>query len=56
MKITEMFTERALFCCGFAASEQDGMTRYLIMLKMDIRQFVSTQAYVTLAELYWLRD
>ena len=41
-EITCMFTERAMFCPEFA-SEQAQMTRYLSMLKTDIRQFVSTQ-------------
>ena len=40
-EITHMFTERAMFCPEFA-SEQAQMTRYLSMLKTDIRQFVST--------------
>ena len=35
-EITHMFTERAMFCSEFA-SEQSHMTRYLSMLKTDIR-------------------
>ena len=45
-----MFTERAMFCSEFA-SEQSQMTRYLSILKTDIRQFVSTQRCDTLLEL-----
>ena len=41
-EITWMFAERAMFCPEFA-SKQAQMTCYLIMLKMDIIQFVSTQ-------------
>ena len=51
MKITKMFTERALYYLKFAASEQAQMTSYLRMLKTDIQQFVFTQRYGTLAEL-----
>ena len=50
MEITRMFTERAMFCPEFA-SEQSQMTRYLSMLKTDIRQFVSTQRCDTLLDL-----
>ena len=49
-EITRMFTERAMFWPEFA-SEQSQMTRYLSMLKTDIRQFVSTQRCDTLLEL-----
>ncbi|CAH1445284.1 unnamed protein product [Lactuca virosa] len=49
-EITRMFAERAMFCPKFA-SEQAQMTRYLSMLKTDIRQFVSTQRCDTLLEL-----
>ena len=49
-EITRMFTERVMFCPEFA-SEQAQMTRYLRMLKADIRQFMSTQRYDTLLEL-----
>ena len=45
-----MFTERAMFCLEFA-SEQARMTRYLSMLKTDIRQFVATQRCDTLLDL-----
>lgn len=50
-KITKMFIDRTLFCPEFAACKQAQMTRYLSMLKKDIRQFVSTQHYGTLVEL-----
>ena len=46
-----MFTKRDLFCPEFATSKQAQMTWYLIMLKMNIYQFVSTQRYGTLMEL-----
>ena len=36
-EITKMFTKRALFCPEFSSSKQAQMTRYLSMLKMDIR-------------------
>ena len=49
-EITKMFTERAMFCPEFA-SEQAQMSRYLSILKRDIRQFVSTQRCETLLEL-----
>ena len=48
--ITHMFTERAMFGLGFAF-EQTQMTRYLSMLKTDIRQFVATQRCDTVLEL-----
>ena len=41
-EITKMFTEKALFCPKFVASEQAQMTQYLSMIKRDIQQFVST--------------
>ena len=46
-----MFIERSMFYYEFTTSEQAQLTRYLCMLKMDIRQFVSTQRYGSLAEL-----
>ena len=52
MKITKMFTERALFCPEFAASEQAQMNWYLSMLKTIIHHFVSNQRYSTLVELH----
>ena len=45
MEISRMFTERAMFFPEFVL-EQSQMTRYLSMLKTDIRQFVSTQRVV----------
>ena len=50
-EITKMFTERAFFCLDFATSEQAQMTQYLSTIKMDIRQFVSTQSYGSLTGL-----
>ena len=50
-EITKMFTKRALFYPEFVALEQAQMTRYLSMLKTDIRQFVYTHRYASLAEL-----
>ncbi|XP_023747807.1 uncharacterized protein LOC111896008 [Lactuca sativa] len=49
-EVTCMFTERAMFCPEFAL-EHAQMTRYLSMLKTDIRQFVATQRCDTLLEL-----
>ncbi|XP_052627235.1 zinc finger BED domain-containing protein RICESLEEPER 2-like [Lactuca sativa] len=46
-----MFTERALFCPEFAASEKAQMNWYMNMLKTDTRQHVSTQRYGSLIEL-----
>ena len=51
MKITKMSTERAMFCPDFVASKQAQMTRYLSMLKTEIRKFVSIQRYCTLLEI-----
>ena len=50
-EITKMFTERAMFFPEFVASEQAQMTRYMSILKIDIRQIVSTQRYGLLVEL-----
>ena len=50
-EITKMFTERAMFCPEFGASEQARMTHYLSMLKTQIRKFVSTQRYSSLLEM-----
>ena len=52
MEITKMFTERALFCHEFVASEQAQMTQYLSMLKKEIHHLLSTQRYGTLVELH----
>ena len=49
-EITGMFIERAMFCPEFA-SGQAQMSRYLSMLKRDIRQFVSAWRCETLLEL-----
>ena len=45
-----MFTKREMFCPEFV-SDQAQMTRYLRMLKMEIRHFVATQRCDTLLEL-----
>ena len=41
IKITKMFTERALYCLEYASSEQVKILWYLIILKTGIREFVS---------------
>ena len=50
IEITRMFTEMAMFCLKFS-SEQVEITRYLSILKTDIKQFVATQHCDTLLEL-----
>lgn len=57
--ITKMFTKRALFSPEYAALEQVQMSRYSIMLKMEIREFMSTQWYSSVFELQlfaWRRE
>lgn len=51
-KITKMFKERALFCPEYVASEQAQMSRYLRMLKKEIRECVSTQQHQALTEMH----
>lgn len=46
-----MFIKRALFCPKYSALEKAQMAPYLSMLKIEIRQFVSTQRYSILFEL-----
>lgn len=46
-----MFIERVIFYPEYASSQQMHMSQQLSMLKMDIREFVSTQSYRILAEL-----
>ena len=48
--VTKMFTKRYMFCLEFV-SEKSQMTRYLSMLKTDVRQFVATQRCDTLLDL-----
>ena len=46
-----MFIKRALFCTKYSALEKAPMAPYLSMLKIEIRQLVSTRCYSTLSEL-----
>ena len=50
-EITKVFTERSMFFPEFSTSEKAQMTRYLTMLKTEIRQFLSTQRYSSLLEI-----
>ena len=50
-EITKKFNERALFCPEFAATERMRMTRYLAMLRTDIREFVSAARHQTLTDM-----
>ncbi|KAI3672891.1 hypothetical protein L6452_38991 [Arctium lappa] len=47
-EMNRRFTEMALFCLQYAASEDMKMTRYKDMLRTEIREFVSTAQYATL--------
>ncbi|KAI3701002.1 hypothetical protein L2E82_45643 [Cichorium intybus] len=47
-EITKKFNERALFFPKYAATEKMRMTRYLAMLRTDIREFVSAARHQTL--------
>ena len=49
--ITRMFHERALFFPEHMATEQARMSRYLSILRRDIREFVVNSSYRTFAEL-----
>lgn len=51
VKITKMFTDRALFFPVYVSSEQVKMYRYLSILKTDIWDFISNNRYKTLAEM-----
>ena len=46
-----MFHERALYFPEHVSSEQARMSRYLSILRRDIREFVSNSTYRTFAEL-----
>ena len=49
--ISRMFHERALFCHEHMSMEQACMSRYLSILRRDIREFLMNSSYRTLAEL-----
>ena len=50
-EITIKFREMALFCPEYTATEEMKMTRYLSMLRDDIREFVSAVGRNSLAEM-----
>ena len=50
--ITRMFHNRALFCPKHVATEQECMSRYLSILRRDIREFVVNSSYRTFFELH----
>ena len=50
-KITMMFHERVLFCLEHMSIEQARMSRYLSILRRDIREFLTNSSYHTFAEL-----
>ena len=57
--ITRMFHERAMFCPEHVSSEQARMSRYLSILRRDIRKFVAKSTYRTFSELQenaWKRE
>ena len=49
--ITRMFHERAMFCPEHVSTEQARMSRYLSILRRDIREFAANSSYRTFAEL-----
>lgn len=49
MEITKKFMERALFCPECESSKIVMMSRYLSILKTDIREFVANNRYKILA-------
>ena len=49
--ITRKFHEKAMFCPEQVSSEQARMSRYLIVMRRDIREFVANSTYWTFAEL-----
>ena len=49
--ITKMFHERALFFPELVSTEQARMSRYLSILRRDIREFVANSTYQTFTEL-----
>lgn len=50
-EITRMFHERGLFFPEQVSTEQDRVSRYLVILRRDICDFVANTTYQTLAEL-----
>ena len=50
-ELNRKFTEMALFCPQYAANEEMKVTRYLDVLRTDIREFVITMPFTTLAAL-----
>ena len=51
LEMNKKFTEMARFCPLYAANEEMKIARYLSMLRDDIREFVSSSRYTTLADL-----
>lgn len=51
MEITKKFMERALFCSEYESSKKVMMSRYLSILKTEIREFVANNRYKILAEM-----
>ncbi|KAL4555554.1 hypothetical protein LXL04_038176 [Taraxacum kok-saghyz] len=49
--MTKKFNEMALFCPKYAADEEMKMTRYVSMLRTEIREFVTATSFTTLAAL-----
>ena len=52
-EITRMFHDSSMFCLEYASTKQERMTRYLSMLKKDIREFVTNSQYRTLVGLQY---
>ena len=50
-EISRMFHERALFCPEHMSTEQAHVSRYLSILRRDIREFIVNSLYRTLVEL-----
>ena len=50
-EISRMFHEKAMFCPEHVSIEQACMSRYLSILRRDIREFVANSSYSTLAKL-----
>lgn len=48
-EMNRKFTEMALFCPQYAASEEMKMSRYKDMLRTEIREFISTAQYASLS-------
>ncbi|XP_052621371.1 uncharacterized protein LOC122195016 [Lactuca sativa] len=49
--ITRMFHERAMFCPEHVSTEKARMSRYLSILRRDIREFAANSSYRTFSEL-----